>query len=212
MVSFLQPQWKNTGLNKERFDQIVSYFVGKSVLDVGCAVGYKKDNWMHQMIREIAEKCKGIDIDQVSVKEIQEKGFDVIEGNASSFSLDEKFDVIHAGELIEHLDNFNGFLESCKKHLRQDGKLILTTPNAHGFTYFLYAVTGGLRVNDEHTCWFCKHTLSTLLVRMGFKVEKIDYIKHSPKTGIRKVFSSLIRSVLPKDTRWNTLLVVASVK
>jgi 2-polyprenyl-3-methyl-5-hydroxy-6-metoxy-1,4-benzoquinol methylase len=210
MSSFLQPSWvKST--KSTRFRQLRKFFEGRDILDIGCAVGYKKDDWMHKNIKSVARSVYGLDLDQQSVDEIRAMGYDVQQGNAQHFSINRKFNLVHAGELIEHLDNPGGFLESARAHLTEDGLLLLTTPNALRISNFLYAATGGLRVNAEHTCWFCDSTITTLLQRKGFEVVEIGYLKHETFSWFRKLMLSLRALLLPDRVAWNTLYVLARV-
>jgi 2-polyprenyl-3-methyl-5-hydroxy-6-metoxy-1,4-benzoquinol methylase len=172
-------------------------------------VGYKKDDWMHKHIKSVSKSIYGIDLDGRSVEEIKLLGFDVEQGDAQTFSLAKKFNLVHAGELIEHLDNPGGFLESVRNHLTEDGRLLLTTPNGLRISNFIYASTGGLKVNAEHTCWFCESTIKTLLERKGFEVVEIGYLKHETFSFFRKVMLSLRAMILPDRVAWNTLYVIA---
>jgi len=208
--SFLQPSWvKST--KSTRFRQLQKFYQGKDILDIGCAVGYKKDDWMHRNIKAEANSIQGLDLDGQSVEEIKKMGFDVQQGNAQDFNLNKKFNLVHAGELIEHLDNPGGFLESVRKHLTDDGVLLMTTPNALRISNFIYASTGGLKVNDEHTCWFCDATITTLLKRKGFDVVEIGYLKHETFSFFRKMMLSLRALILPDRVAWNTLYVAAKI-
>ncbi|QOI97871.1 MAG: class I SAM-dependent methyltransferase [Flammeovirgaceae bacterium] len=210
-TSFLQPSWvKST--KSTRFQQLKKFFNGKDVLDIGCAVGYQKDDWMHKNIVSVARSVYGLDLDNDSVEEIRRMGYAVCQGNAQNFSLDRKFNLIHAGELIEHLDNPGGFLESVKEHLTEDGVLLITTPNALRVSNFIYAATGGLKVNVEHTCWFCETTIATLLERKGFEVVEVGYLKHETFNWLRRMLLSLRALLLPDRVAWNTLYVVAKIK
>ena len=209
--SILQPRWVES--NKFlRFHQLQKFCQGKDILDIGCAVGYRKDDWVHGKIKSIAKSIYGLDLDKKSVDEIRKMGFDVEQGNAQDFNLNRKFNLVHAGELIEHLDNPGGFLESVKAHLTSDGLLLLTTPNALRINNFIYAATGGLKVNAEHTCWFCDTTISTLLERKGFEVVEIGYLKHETFNLFRKIMLSLRVFLLPERVAWNTLYVVAKIR
>jgi hypothetical protein len=97
-------------------------------------------------------------------------------------------------------------------HLTDDGTLLMTTPNALRISNFIYASTGGLKVNIEHTCWYCETTIAQLLQRKGFEVVEIGYLKHETINVFRK-FMIFLRSVLlPDRVAWNTLYVRARVK
>lgn len=207
-VSSLQPSWKK-GTKSTRFKQLKHFFSNKDVLDIGCVAGFRKDDWMHKNISQVANSIYGIDIEEESIKEIESMGFNVEVANAQDFSLGKKFNLIHCGELIEHLDNFNGFLTSSKNHLTDDGLLLLTTPNGLRVNNFLYTATGGLRVNPQHTCWFCEYTITTLLNRMGFEVVEIGYLKHETINTVRKIALKLRELFLPEKVAWNTLYVLA---
>lgn len=206
--SILQPSWvKST--KSTRFKQLVRFYRDKKILDIGCAVGFHRDDWMFRNIKSVAKSIRGIDLDADSVRQIREMGFDIEVGNAQSFDLNDTFDLVHAGELIEHLDNPGGFLDSVKKHLGDDGCLLITTPNALRISNFLYAATGGLRVNAEHTCWFCEYTIKTLLERKGFEVVEYGYLRHETFNAFRRVMLWIRSYALPERVAFNTLYVLA---
>jgi 2-polyprenyl-3-methyl-5-hydroxy-6-metoxy-1,4-benzoquinol methylase len=209
--SFLQPDW-NKSTKSSRFKQVEHFFLDKNVLDIGCVVGSRKPDWMHGNIVKVAKSVRGIDIDKVRINQIQADGFNVQYADAQNFDLKATFDLIHAGELIEHLDNFRGFFDSIKKHMHPNTQLLLTTPNALRVGNFVYSMTGGLKVNAEHTCWFCKTTIATLLERNGLQIEEIGYLKHETYSASRKIMSRVIRSIISEDNKWNTLYVCAKLK
>lgn len=209
--SILQPNWvKST--KSTRFHQLQPYFVDKDVLDIGCAVGYHKTDWMHGNIKVVAKNLYGIDLDRGAIEIIKEKGYNVDFGDAQNFDLGRKFNFIHAGELIEHLDNPGGFLKSVYKHLEEDGEVLITTPNGLRVNNVIYASTGGLKVNAEHTCWFCEYTLRTLFERMGFEIVEVGYLKHETFGVFRKIMLKLRTALLPDRVAWNTVYVVAKKK
>src|SRR3989344_3969940 len=97
---------------------------GKDVLDVGCIEHdldrkNKERIWVHDFLRENAKNVTGIDILEDDIKKLKWQGYDVHCMNAEKFNFNKKFDVIFAGELIEHLSNPGLFLEKCKKHLKK---------------------------------------------------------------------------------------------
>jgi SAM-dependent methyltransferase len=148
---------------------------GKSVLDVGCVnhnpENYKSRFWVHKALKAVASRCLGMDLYAPGVAYLRERGYDVVEGNAEGFDVAERFDAVVAGEIIEHLGNVSGFLESAKRHLRPGGVLLVSTPNPWYWRFVAKAfVSPDVHPNPEHVSWFCVATLRTLLERHGYSV------------------------------------------
>ena len=78
------------------------------------------------------------------------------------------FDVVVAGDVIEHVYNQGLFLNNIHKHLNDEGKLIITTPNAKWPTVIL-------KPNPTHTLWHDRFTLEYILKEHGFKIDKFLY-------------------------------------
>jgi len=85
-----------------------------------------------------------------------------------TFSFEKQFDVIIAGDILEHVDNQGLFLDNVHKHLKSDGVFILTTPNAKWLTVML-------KTSPYHTLWHDYDTLSLILSRHGFEIEWFRY-------------------------------------
>ncbi len=200
---------------------IYPYVVGKDVLDVGCVDHdlkrkHKSRIWVHDFLKEHAKSVSGIDILKSAVESLNKQGYDVTCQNAESFSFKKKFDVIFAGELVEHLSNPGLFLERCKKHLRKDGLLILTTPNAFcAFRWFemVYKYTNDPHGSKarEHTVWFAPEVMTVLLERSGFIVKKYKYayypfLRKDPLR--RKIVKGVVS--LAGDKFKDTMIVFAS--
>lgn len=166
-------------------DAKIAFFVkwtkNKRVLDLGC-VDHSEENWMsrywlHKAICMSSSHTIGLDYYGKGVSELQKLGFNVIEGDAQDFSFDEKFDVVTAGDLIEHLPNLDGFFKSIFNVLDDQGLLLLTTPNPWCWKYLAYHLAYKKldKVNGEHVSWFCLQTISNLSRRYGFEVVEHEY-------------------------------------
>lgn len=207
----LQPSWSNPDGFLPRIRQVAPHVRGKTLLDIGCTSALGRPDWIHAGLAQAAGSIVGIDIDEQAVRAACNLGYDVRLADAESLDIHQTFEVIHAGELIEHLDNPSSFLAACRRHLAPGGRLILTTPNPFAISNFVYRLGGTPRVNGDHTCWYCEDTLRQLLDRNGFEVVESAYLVHETPGRSRKLVSALLRGALPDRLAWNTLLAVAQL-
>ena len=177
---------KNKPVDKVEF--ICNYCKGKKVLDLGCvrhSADYSLDdfNWLHKKIKDVADSVLGVDYLQDEVKKLRAKNYNIIYGDVSEkLDINDSFDVIIAGDLVEHLTNFHCFFQNIIRLLKSDGVLIITTPNPFYADLFFYcAFKKNIIVNPEHTCFIDPITLNQLISRFNLEIEEIYYIKDSWK-------------------------------
>ncbi len=185
---------------------------GRKVLDIGCvnheAESEKEVFWLHKFVKEHAENVLGMDYDEKEVRKLKRLGYNVVHGDAQDYNLKEKFEVVLAGELIEHLPNPGKFLECCKKHLSGSGIIILTTPNAFSFRNLLRALLFGVvPTNDEHTCWFTPITLRKLCETQGLRLAEF-YSFFNPEGSKIKYFIERLICFLRPSYAPNMLFVL----
>lgn len=190
-----------------RFDAARPWLEGKSVLDIGAARSFKT---LHKLIREAASETLAIDLDAATVRAMIAAGVPAVVGDAQQFDLGRRFDVIFAGELIEHLDDYRGFFSAVRAHLNPDGRLILTTPNAFRFMNFVYRLgRTPAPVNTDHMVWFCETTLTQLMERNRFEILHMGYVGHKTAGRLRAAVAAPIRRLLPPRLAYSTLFAVA---
>jgi 2-polyprenyl-3-methyl-5-hydroxy-6-metoxy-1,4-benzoquinol methylase len=206
----LQPKDWRSGSHAERFDRVRRYLEQHTVLDVGAGSGIDRPDWMHALVASAATEVVGIELDPKLAARARARGFDVRTADAQTFDLGRSFEVVWAGEIIEHLSCAGGFLDAARRHLEPGGRLVVTTPNAFAVSNFVYRIGGRPRVNKGHTCWYDEVTLSQLLRRHGYEVEEVSYLAHRTPGRARAVLAGAVRSLLPRHLAENTLLVVAS--
>jgi len=112
----------------------------KRVLDIGiCEHVIERihsDQWKHKIIVDNAEYSLGVDIIPELIEGLNNEGYNVCECDATSdIFLGEIFDVVHIGDVIEHVSSPILLLEFALRHLKDDGKIIVRTPNAYCFNY-----------------------------------------------------------------------------
>lgn len=162
--------YKNAKIKK--FCELVK---GKKVLDLGSvdhlADNYKSPVWLFKALAANAKSLVGLDYYKDGVKVLSDLGFNIVYGDAQNFSFDEKFEVITAGDLIEHIPNLHGFLSCSYEALEEGGEMIISTPNPWCWKYISYHCFKKelAPINEEHVAWFCLRTLKLLFSRYGFE-------------------------------------------
>ncbi len=205
--SFFKPEggWEGDSGFRLIFDKssFISELVeGRDVLDCGCVGDRDEDLLVHELIRSKAGSCVGVDVNEGKIRGLKARGFDVLCQDVEKLDLKKKFDVVFAGELLEHLNDSGLFLEKAREHLKKDGRILLTTPNPYYLTMIFRNLLGiRVLVNPEHTCWFTPETLKTLLEKAGFTVEQTLYCQHKSRwwinwlVGFRKNLARTIIAV-----------------
>lgn len=159
---------------------------GKTVLDLGCIrhntdVALADPNWLHEKIRAVAQSVVRIDYLEDNIKKMNDRGYSIRFADVTKpFFLNEQFEVIVIGDLIEHLINFDALFENCRRHLKLGGIMIITTPNPFFSVEFFYILwKRNIIMNPEHVCWIDPYAMAQLVERLGFVIADIHYIKTS---------------------------------
>jgi len=146
---------------------------GIKILDLGCGSG--------EFIAELEKRgCEvwGVDFDRDAI-DIAKNRF----GLKNVFALPfekffekqdlPKFDIITFFEVIEHLADPNAFIEKTKTLLKEDGKIVLSTPCRE-------RVLSNLNSWDfppHHFTRWNKEAVARLFLRYGFKIFRISYVE-----------------------------------
>jgi SAM-dependent methyltransferase len=142
------------------------------VLDVGCGTGA----WLSRMQRAGYSRLHGIDLDEAATS-LQGVDFKEVDLEWPDWQLEgNTFDLITAIEVIEHIGNRTNFLSNIIKYLRQDGLVLLTTPNLHNIASRVrFALTDSLRQFDgkgdrTHYQPVFLYPFESLLQREGLRI------------------------------------------
>ena len=107
---------------------------GKRVLDAGCGAGYGS-----AALAEAAESVTGVDIAPEAIEfarahyQAANLSFEAASVTELPFA-DASFDLVIAFEVIEHLEDWRGFLAQACRVLAPAGQLIVSTPNKLYYT------------------------------------------------------------------------------
>ena len=191
-----------------REDVILPLVADKKVLDCGGvdhtfgADKRQEGDWLHDLLVEEASECLGVDILEDKVNEINANNkYRFIVCNVEELPFCQEYDVVVAGEIIEHIYNAGLFLDGVWRSLKDDGIVVITTPNAYGASFAFHSWFGGSEVcHKEHTCYYSRQTLSYIVERHGFHVESIQILQRPAKTFIRRLVRKIQHMIWPDNS------------
>src|SRR5476649_606265 len=120
----------------QRLPFISEMCAGKKVLHLGCTnapytlEAIDNNMLLHFELEKVAASIYGIDADESGLEILKAQGtkhlFLANLENLDALDLNETFDVIVAGEMIEHLNNPGLFLSGIKRFMNADSRLLIT--------------------------------------------------------------------------------------
>jgi SAM-dependent methyltransferase len=170
----------------QRVDFIKNACRGKKVLHLGCTnYPYTEETietgaLLHFELEKIAGEIYGFDFDQAGIDILNRHGaknlYRADLEKLDKVDLDETFDVIIAGEMIEHLNNPGLFLRGIKRFMNPETSLIITTINAYcGMRFWQYFLRGKNGANEpvhpDHVAYYSYSTLNLIIRRENLEVE-----------------------------------------
>ncbi len=117
-----------------RYSIAKSMVIGKVVLDIACGEGYGSN-----LLAQDAAFVYGVDIasDAVSYarKKYRKQNLQFMEGSAAAIPLeDDSIDILVSFETIEHHDKHIEMMKECKRVLKPNGILIISSPDKKFFS------------------------------------------------------------------------------
>lgn len=159
------------------------------VLDLGCAEGH----FAAALARDGAEVV-AVDVAEEPLRRARtrhpELDVRLTEPEAPLPLEDSSFDVIWAGETIEHIADTQGWLSEVRRVLHSGGLLLLTTPD-HGFLSRLRLALSGRAFEAhfdpraDHLRFYTRRALAGLLADFGF--EEVAVAGRGGLPGARRV-------------------------
>jgi len=170
-------------------DFIKRYVRDKRVLHVGCTdypITQERINahkLLHGELSEYASYLMGIDLSEDGIGCMKKHGFENVHVmDAEKMDINEKFDVIVAGDVVEHLSNPGAFLKEAYRLLDPGGSLVITVPSAYALRHSLqYWLFGNEIVHKDHCYYFSPKTLAALCNRFGFLPTTARYISRKAR-------------------------------
>ena len=174
----------------DRVQFIKNTCVGKKVLHLGCTdypftqEVIKNEMLLHFELGKVAKELYGFDFDERGIKILSDAGVENLYlsnlEKLEEVDLDETFDVIIAGEMIEHLSNPGLFLKGIQRFMNPTTNLLITTINAYcGMRMLTYGLRGrgGAHepVHPDHVAYYSYSTLKVLIERENLQVKRFAF-------------------------------------
>ncbi len=171
----------------QRVDFIKKACVGKKVLHLGFTnYPYTKESLdnnmlLHFEIEKVASEVYGFDFDQRGIDILREAGVKNLYRadleKLEDVELNETFDVIIAGEMIEHLSNPGLFVSGIQRFMNPATEMVITTINSYSALRFvIYGLRGNGGQNEpvhpDHVAYYSYKTLKLVLEREGLSVKE----------------------------------------
>jgi 2-polyprenyl-6-hydroxyphenyl methylase/3-demethylubiquinone-9 3-methyltransferase len=178
---------------------------GKTALDVGCGAGL-----LCEPLARLGAKVTGIDaspdVIAVAREHAAAMSLDIDYRAGDVQQLEGQFDLITSLEVIEHVAEPASFMKALAKRLAPGGLLILSTPNATGWSNLMMISLGeGLGRIPKGTHDFAKFIspdrMKVLLADAGLQCLDVEGIAWSPTRGLH----------LSDDVRLNYLVAAVLV-
>ena len=161
---------------------------GKSALDVGCGAGL-----LAEPLARLGAKVTGIDaapeVIAVARNHAAARGLEIDYRVGAVETLQGTFDLITCMEVIEHVADPAAFVLSLARRLGQNGLLILSTPNATGWSkLMMITVAEGLgripRGTHDFDKFIAPDRMKQLLGEAGLTCIDCEGIAWSPSRGL----------------------------
>jgi len=167
-----------------RTDFLMDVCKGKSVLHLGCSSGahlrarLQRGSLLHAKLAQVASELCGVDLDGESLQIMQDElGFtNLYEGDVerlSDLNLGMKFDIVLAGDLLEHISRPGAMLDGVRQRLNDGGAFVVSTVNAFGLHFQIKRWLGRYREHFEHVCFYSPETLHNLFERHGYRISQM---------------------------------------
>lgn len=205
-----------------RDKNIIDLVKDKKVLHLGCVgfadlktserVELAKES-LHFKLTEIADTM-GIDYCSDAIQYYQEKNIfnNVLFGDVEKLEdvdIKDTFDVIVAGDILEHLSNPGSMLKGISRFCNKNTVVIITTPHSFGLLNYIRFIFGRFVEGNEHLMTFNVKNILNLLERNELTVKSIDtcYQKHA-ETKFLFLIGKMFFNLFPKFG--GTLFIVAA--
>ena len=145
---------------------------GKKILDYGCRVG----DYLEHMQKN-GYDVLGMEPNDSARKIAQSKLGESKVNSTEIENINEKFDVITLWHVLEHIPNLHEIIEQLKKHLKENGTLVIAVPNHQSYDAKYYGQYWAAYDVPRHLWHFTETSMHKLFNEFGMKIESVHPMK-----------------------------------
>ena len=188
---------------------------GKSILHVGCAdwpitkQRLKDGTLLHLRLQRAAKELIGVDLSEEGIAVLRTHGVtDVEVMDVETIDLAKTFDLIIAGDVLEHVNSPGSFLQSASSLLSRGGEIIVGVPSALTINNIKAWFGGWEQVHSDHTFYFSPKTLSALLGRFDLLPIKLVFTVQPPGVYESRVFIKVREVLLKMNKKFSPSIIM----
>lgn len=166
-----------TFMLKKKYVMVKYAVKGNRLLDIGCGTGY-----FPAYMKQKGYQVTGVETDP-KARAFAEKEFGIRVYSPEDFiskKIEGKFDVITLWHVLEHLDDFNLYLDRMLEQLSPGGSLVIALPNSSALDARYYKVFWAGYDVPRHLWHFTPLTLKILAEKHGLKICKMKRLMLDP--------------------------------
>ncbi len=191
-----------------RPNYLLDLLANQKVLHLGCTdhleiIDHKRSSgqYLHSLLGYVTSKCVGIDINEEAIAHLRRHGIhnilaaDITTPGIAAI-LEDHFDTLLLGEVLEHIDNPVDFLRRIVANYGGHiSRYVITVPNAFGLPFLANALNLGREaVNPDHKYWFTPYTLMKVAHQAGLVVEHVQMCLYENSKGLLPANEALFKS------------------
>lgn len=207
-----------------RVQYLEQLVAGKKIIHLGCTdhkdlivKKIKANQWLHKRLCNSALRCLGIDINVESVRYVKDNLgyndiliYDIESSTICEDIINESWDYMVIGEILEHVDNPVSFLNNIKeKYSKYIDKVVITVPNVFNLDNIKQLTKNTEFINSDHRYWFSPYTLAKVMHQAGLKMDFFELCQSYPIPSHR-ILHKLILKNFPIVR--NTIIMVGNLK
>ena len=166
----------------------------KKFLDVGCGYGFFSAEALRQgfdvQALELATNERRIAQELTGLEPVA-SSFEDYQCPAGSLG------VVLMSQILEHALDVNLWVAKSREFLGKDGILAIALPNYGSFFRRLLQERDPFVCPPTHLNFFNPHSLSKLMTKHGFVIEKIEWVSRLPKSTFQRRVPSVAKPLLP---------------